>query len=274
MIPTKKIFTAAVAGACVLAVISGCKKTPVNNVETITTAPQPAAAPAPAAPAALVLATTAPLKKNIDAMPELANPTTPAQQKFNASMKSLDAAALSMLKDCKTYQRTVQPTMLGPGYVSVWVNESWDCGAYPAVGISVKVFDLNTGEAVDWSKLVQAAGVKTYSDTGADGKLGQPLAMIDPALMAMYLKDPDNAGDCQTAYSDANTQAFIIWPEAKTGTLKVEAFDLPHVVQACANDMTLTIDQAQKLGFNADFLKALATAHTLPGADKLASPGS
>jgi len=274
MIPAKKFFNAAVVGVCVLAVISGCKKTPVNNVETVTTVAQPVAAPAPAAPAALALASMPQLKKGIDAMPELASATTPAAQKINATMKSLDGTALSMLKDCKSYQRSVQPTMLGPGYLSVWVNESWECGAYPNVSISVKVFDLNTGDAVDWKKLVSSPGVKSYSDSGADGKQGAPLALVDPALMKMYLKDPDNAGDCQGAYGDANTQSFIVWPEAKTGTLKVEAFDLPHVTQACANDMTLTMDQAQKLGFNADFLKTVAAAHALSGADKLAAPGS
>jgi len=237
-------------------------------VETSTTASS--AAPAP--PAALQIVQAAQLKKGIDAMPELAGATTPAAQKINATMKSLDDQSLSMLKDCKTYQRSVQPTMLGPGYFSVWVNESWDCGAYPNVSISVKVFDLNTGDAVNWTKLVSAPGVKSYSDSGADGKQGAPLALVYPALKAMYLKDPDNAGECQTAYED--DQSFIIWPEAKTGTLKVEAFDLPHATQACANDMTLTMDQAQKLGFNADFLKAVTAAHALPGADKLAVPGS
>jgi len=271
MISDRKFFYAALASVCVLAMISGCKKT-AADAPAPTKAAQPMAIAAPPAPAALTMAAMTPLKKGIDAMPELTNPATPGQQKINATMKSLDAAALSMLKDCKTYQRSVQPTMLGPGYVSVWVNESWDCGAYPSVSISVKVFDLNTGDAVDWTKLVSATGVKSYSDSGADGKQGAPLALVDPALMKMYLKDPDNAGDCQTAYDD--NQSFIIWPEAKTGTLKVEAFDLPHVTQACANDMTLTMDQAQKLGFNADFLKAVAAAHALPGADKLAAPGS
>jgi len=177
-----------------------------------------------------------------------------------------------MLKDCKSYQRSVQPTMLGPGYFSVWVNENWECGAYPNVSISVRVFDLNTGEAVDWTKLVSGAGVKTYSDSGADGKQGAPLALVYPALKAIYLKDPDNAGDCQTAYDDE--QSFIIWPEAKSGMLQVQAFDLPHVTQACANTMALTPDQAKTLGFNADLLKALAAAHQQPGASKLAAPGN
>ncbi len=200
-------------------------------------------------------------------MPQLASASTPALAKINATLKGLDASALSMLNDCNSYQRSVQPTMLGPGYISIWVNESWDCGAYPNVSISVHVFDLNTGDAVNWTKLVSGAGVTTYSDTGADGKDGAPLALVYPALKAMYLKVPDNAGDCQTAYGD--DQSFIIWPEAKTGTLKVEAFDLPHATQACANDMTLTLDQAKTLGFNADFLNAVAAAHQQPGADKL-----
>jgi hypothetical protein len=256
MIPARKFFSVAVAGVCALVLVFGCKKT------------EAAALPvAPTVAAALQLAPSKPLKKGIDAMPELANPATPAQQKINAAMKSADAAALSMLKDCKSYKRSVQPTMLGPGYFSVWVNESWECSAYPNVSISVRLFDLNTGEAVDWSKLASGAGVKTYSDSGADGKQGAPLALVYPALKAMYLKDPDNAGECQTAYGD--DQAFMIWPEAKSGTLKVEAFDLPHVVQACANDMTLTIDQAKALGFNADFLNAVLAASKQPGADKL-----
>ena len=73
MIPAKKFFNAAVAGVCVLAVISGCKKTTVSNVETSTTASS--AAPAP--PAALQIVQAAQLKKGIDAMPELAGATTP-----------------------------------------------------------------------------------------------------------------------------------------------------------------------------------------------------
>src|SRR5580658_8166148 len=151
MIPAKKFKSAMVAGVCVLALILGCKKTAVAS------APPTAAASPAAAPAALALVASKPLKKGIDAMPELADASTPAAQKINAAMKSSDAAALSMLKDCKSYQRSAQPTMLGPGYFSVWVNESWDCGAYPNVSISVRVFDLNTGDAVDWTKLVQSA---------------------------------------------------------------------------------------------------------------------
>ncbi len=112
--------------------------------------------------------------------------------------------------------------------------------------------------------------MSSYSDTGADGKDGSPQALVYPALSALYMKDPANSGDCKNAYQDP--QSFILWPDAKSGTLIVEAFDLPHVAAACANDMTLTLDQAKSLGFNADFLAAVAAAHQLPGAAALTAP--
>jgi hypothetical protein len=269
MIPTKNFKSAMMAGVCMLALVLGCKKTTATNAATPAAA-SPAPAQTVAAPVALAPST--PLKKGIDAMPKLADTSTPAAQKINAAMKQSDAEALSSLKDCKSYTRSVQPTMLGPGYFSVWMNESWDCGAHPSVALSVTIFDLTTGDTVDWTKLVNSPGVKNYSDSGATGKLGQPQALIDPALYAAYMKwdsTQDGFSDCKDAFEDP--QSFIIWPEAKSGTLLVEPFDLPHVVQACANDMTLTLDQAKSLGFSQSFLDTVAAAHKQPGADKLSA---
>ena len=208
-------------------------------------------------------------------MPELADASTPTAQKINAAMRQWDARALSALKDCKSFTRWVQPTMLGPAYLSVWMNASWDCGAHPVVDLSALVFDLRTGEAVDWTKLVSSPGVKNDGDPGSVAQPGQPLALIDPALNAAYLQwdaTQDGFSECKDAFSDP--QAFTIWPEAKSGMLMVEPADLPHVVQACANDMALTADQARSLGFSADLLKALAAAHQQPGAEKLSSLGN
>jgi len=275
MNPAKIFFSLAVVGVCALALVSGCKKTTDSSAPAnVTVAPAAAPVAAPAAPAALQVVQGKQLKKGIDAMPELADASTPAAKKINAMMRQSDAAGLSMLKDCKSYTRTVQPTMLGPGYFSVWMNESWDCGAHPNVSLSVTLFDLSTGNAVDWTKLVNSPGVKNFGDTGADGQLGQPSALIDPALTAAYMKWDEAQGgfsDCKDAFQDE--QSFMIWPEAKSGMLMVEPFDLPHVVQACASDMPLTLDQAKKLGFNQTFLDAVAAAHQQPGAGKLASPG-
>jgi hypothetical protein len=209
------------------------------------------------------------LMKDIDAMPRIAAATTPALTQVNAMMDAIDKDAKDQRRQNKTFTRSVTVMMAGPGYLSVMLSDSWEGGAYPASQVHVVVLDLSTGKTVDWTKLVNAKGVKNYSDSGADGKLGQPQALIYPALLAMYLKDPDNAGDCQSAYGLFGPQSFMIYPDAKSGQLDVSAFDLPHVVQACMNDMMLTADQAKKLGFDQGLLDALAAAHQQPGADKL-----
>jgi hypothetical protein len=41
-----------------------------------------------------------------------------------------------------------------------------------------------------------------------------------------------------------------------------QPFDLPHVVQACANEINLTLDQARKLGFDESLLTAIQEAHS------------
>jgi len=266
MIPAKKFFYSMIAGVCVLAVISGCKKK-ADAPATVTQPTAPAQTVVPSAPAQLQLQTSKPIAKDVDALPRIANPVTDGQKKVNATLDQLDKGARSTMRQSQDYERSVTVTMAGPKYLSLAMGESWDGGAYPASMSSAIVFDLSTGQAVDWTKLVTGKGVKSYSDSGADGKLGKPLALIYPALMAMYMEDPDNGGECKDAYEDP--QSFMIYPDAKTGTLIVSAFDLPHVVQACMNDMTLTLDQAKKLGFNQGFLDAVAAAHAQPGSDKL-----
>ena len=256
------VVTATVAVA-VLAMLGGCKKKQADTIATPASAPVPVASALQLAPASL-------LKPNVAAMPQLASAPTAAMQQINATLKSWDKVALDALSDCKTFTKTVQPTMLGPAYVSVWVNEQSDCGAYPNTSIYVLVFDLNTGNTVDWTKLV--SGAKSYADTGADGKNGAPQAVLSPALTAAYTKwdsTQDGWSDCQGTF-DENT-SFIVWPEAKGGVLKVEPFDFPHAVQACANDFTLTLDQAKTLGFDAGFLNAVGAAHQQPGAAALAA---
>jgi len=202
-------------------------------------------------------------------MPRIAAATTPALMQVNATMDAIDKDGKDQRHQNKTFTRAVTVMMAGPGYLSVMLSDNWEGGAYPAVLVHVVVLDLSTGQTVDWTKLVKGAGVKNYSDSGADGKMGQPQALIYPALLAMYLKDPgtDSTGDCKDAYQDP--QSFMIYPDAKSGKLDVSAFDLPHVVQACANDVMLTPEQAKKLGFDQGLLDALAAAHAQPGSDKL-----
>jgi hypothetical protein len=260
----------AFASVALLVFAVGCKKTPSpQQPQALPSAP--VTSTAPAAPAALLLTSPPPLKKDVAAMPELAQASTPALQQINASLAKLDTQAKSMIKDCPSYSKMVRPTMLGPGYLSFWVNESSDCGAYPNVAISAFVFDLSTGHAVDWTKLVTGKGVSNYADSGADGKLGAPLALVYPALFAKYMQKDNPDADCHGALAPEvdSPQSFILWPEAKDGSVVVEPFDLPHVVQACANDIKLSATELKDLGFNQIFLNALAAAHQQPGSASL-----
>jgi hypothetical protein len=264
----------AFASAALLVLTTGCKKTSTpQQLQAAPSAPviAPAPALAPAAPAALQLTSPPPIKKDVATMPRLAQASTPALQQVNASLAKLDDQSRSMIKDCSSYSKTVTPTMLGPGYLSLWVNESSDCGAYPNVAISVFVFDLSTGQAVDWTKFVSGKGVSNYADSGADGKLGAPLAIIYPALFAKYMQKDHPDSDCRRALTaePGSPQSFILWPEAKDGSVVVEPFDLPHVVQACANDVHLSAEEMKSLGFSQGFLDALAAARQQPGAASL-----
>ena len=82
-------------------------------------------------------------------------------------------------------------------------------------------------------------------------------ALILPALQAASLAAAD--ADCKDAFQDP--QPFLIWPDAKRGILVAQSFDLPHVVQACANEVDLTVDLARKMGFSESLLGAIIQAH-------------
>lgn len=270
MIPTKKIFAAAVVSACMLAVISGCKKSTPNNEPASTAAPAAASAPAPTAPVTLALTQPPQLAKDVDAIPRLAVATTPALVRVNATIAAIDKDARDSRREDKTFTRSVWVTMAGPGYLSVLITDVWVTPLHPDSQMHVAVFDLSTGKAVDWTKLVRGADANAPPDGGPIDTMGEPNSITYPALLKMYIEDPqyqENSDYCKDVF-DAG-QPFTIYPDAKSGKLHVSAFNLPHVVQVCGYDMMLTADQAKKLGFDQGLLDALATAHQQPGASKL-----
>jgi hypothetical protein len=99
------------------------------------------------------------------------------------------------------------------------------------------------------------ANAKPFVDSIIDGtKVG---ALIVPALLPLTRAKAD--ADCKDAFQDP--RSYQLWPDAKSGTLIAEPFDLPHVVAACADDLALTLDQARKLGFDESVLTAIDQAH-------------
>jgi hypothetical protein len=217
------------------------------------------------------------LRKGADAWPLIANPSTPAQQRINATLTRLNQKLAESLKQCDAdyrdwakqvgsdttkdsgggWERTVRVTMTGPRFLSMVAADSQFCGgAYPNAESFAMVFDLDSGRPVNWMRLLAAsAKAGPHSDSMYDGTTVGTL--IVPALLAM---SKDKAGaDCKDTFEE--DQSYQLWPDAKTGTLFAEPFGMPHAVAACADDLALPIDQARKLGFDETVLNALDRAH-------------
>jgi hypothetical protein len=224
-----------------------------------------------------------PLRKGVDAWPLIVNPANPAEQKVNATLTRLnlsltkaltecDAAALADMKQSHTPQkdwpgalaedwsRKVEVTMQGPQFFSLVATDEYvHCGgAHPNSDTMAMVFDMTTGTPVNWLALVsKSVGASVFADAVSDGS--QIGALVLPALAQLNLDAASD--DCKDAFQDP--QSFQLWPDAKTGTLVAQAFDLPHAAADCAVQIPLTMEQARTLGFDENLLSSIDQAHRL-----------
>lgn len=219
------------------------------------------------------------LRKGVDAWPLIADPATPAARRVNEILARLNHRLAQSLHDCDAdYQswlkaagplpdgqnqipahwlRTIEVTMEGPRFLSLVASDETFCGgAHPNADRMAMVFDMATGAPVNWTEMVaKSTDASAYADSVSDGSTVG--ALVLPALEKMNLAAAD--ADCKDAFQDP--QSFLIWPDAKHGTLVAQPFDLPHAVQACAKEIDLTMDQAHKLGFDESLLAAIEEAH-------------
>lgn len=220
------------------------------------------------------------LRKGVDAWPLIANPSSPAEQHVNATLARLNKRLASTLQECDAnlrgsiketgqpangqdptagdWSRTVEVTMAGPRFLSIVATDETDCGgAHPDSDTMAMVFDMTTGAPVNWiGFLPKSASPSAITDSVSDGStMG---ALVLPVLEKMNLAAAD--AECKDAFLDP--QGFQLWPDAKHETLVAQPFDLPHVVQACANEINLTLDQARKVGFDETLLAAIRQAHS------------
>lgn len=219
------------------------------------------------------------LRKGVDAWPLIVSPDTPAAQRVNETLTRLNRQLVQSLHDCDAdyeswlkavghpedgqnqistdWLRTIKVTMGGPRFLSLVASDETFCGgAHPDSDVIAMVFDMTTGAPVDWTKMVAKSPVASVnSATLSDGSTTGTLVLL--ALQKINLAAAD--ADCKDAFQDP--QPFLMWPDAKRGTLVAQPCDLPHVVQACANEINLTMDQARKLGFDESLLTAIEQAH-------------
>lgn len=218
-------------------------------------------------------------RKGVDAWPLIVSPDTPAAQRVNDTLTQLNHQLAQSLHDCDAdyegwlkgvghsedgqnqisadWLRTIKVTMGGPRFLSLVATDETFCGgAHPDSDVIAMVFDMTTGAPVDWTKMVAKSPVASVNSTTlSDGKTTGTLIL--PALQKISLAAAD--ADCKDVFQ--GQQPFLMWPDAKRGTLVAQPCDLPHVVQACAIEIHLTMDHARKLGFDESLLTAIEQAH-------------
>lgn len=225
-------------------------------------------------------------RKGVDAWPLIVSPQTPEVKRVNAILAAMNRQTLASLRECdadsRNYQamsgrpksrvsvsgdwtRKVTITMNGPRFVSMIADETQVCtGAYPLNAFIPVVFDLKTGERIDW-KLLSPAGtsIDAVAEQSPDGTSSPGLYIS--SLMEMAVSRAD--GECKHAMQDFNDVGrnsnlpFVVWPDARRGLLMTKASGLPHVAQACEEKIGLTIAEARKLRFSEELLDNLERAN-------------
>ena len=213
-------------------------------------------------------------------MPVVADPADDAQRKINAAVKRLDATVRKAVAQClkdggkdADWERGVAVTMRGPRFLSYMISDDASCGGlHPNTSIMSIVYDLDTGQPVDWIKFLPPALIGSQAlAEGMDGT--RMVTLSSPLLRALYLtqyrprSDPEKktAADdeeCRDAVASAGDghPAMMAWLDADGDGLALQ-LDLPHVMQACADTLVIPVEALRALGAAPALADAIAAAH-------------
>lgn len=213
------------------------------------------------------------LMKGVSAFPRVKSGVAKdVAARINASLAKLDASVLKAARECKTtarfqpgpvddepWQRTVEVTMQGPGFLSIVAQDGMFCGgAHPDDGTLAMVYDLQTGRPVDWVKLLPAGARGVLSNSGDGATTG---VVEWGALAKLAVAHADK--DCKEAFAGGTPPTFSLWPDARTGAIMVGDDDLPHAMAPCKEAFAVSAVEARKLGVAAVMVDALEAAKAL-----------
>jgi hypothetical protein len=223
-----------------------------------------AAPPATAANAPPTLSRTPQLAKDAEGFPPLVG-ANPAIARINRALRAANAQRAKDIADCRrdappggyTWEQTVDAPLLGAHFVSFWTHGNQSCGgAHPNVVMEALVFDLSTGERVDWRKLLPAA-LRAAPDAPPP-----PDTIASPALTALFVAESENEGadaDCKEAFGQQEMN-FEFWPDAKAKGLAMRAANLLHWAEGpCSGPVTIPMATLKRLGFDASLIEDIAT---------------
>ena len=211
--------------------------------------------------------------------------------KINAALAKADARVEAAASECRDqakdagsldengggWERSVNVTWNGPGFLSFLVTDSYYCGgAYPSEESFPLVFDFATGSPVNWARYLPASLMgKATLESASDGtRLG---VVSSPALVKLYLGgyvsaanavatasdspalDAESVKECEDVITDSlQGQSFVIWPQANPVGLAVMPLGLPHAIAACGVAVVIPPAKLKSLGAKPAFLDALA----------------
>lgn len=217
-----------------------------------------------AADRAVQLRVPPPVRPGVASMPLIAGAADDAERRINAALRRLDRNVRKAVAECRSYtgrpgtwQRRVDATMRGPGYLSLLITDGSFCdGAHPSAGVMAIVYDLRTGAPVDWTRLLPAnlAGTVTLMQ-GGDGT--RMVTLASARLHALYLAgykavnaEADDQDRCREAVAQEGASAppaATAWLDAGQGGLGVQ-FGLPNVVQSCAAPVVIPAQTLREEG--------------------------
>ena len=244
-------------GALVALLMASCKPA----------ASTPKAAADPDAPTAASFVNTPGVSATVEAAPRLVGESS-AIRAINADLDAIDAASRENAAACEGggYSRTITQPMTGPGYVSYWISDDYECGGpYPSTGQIAVTYDLATGRRVDWTKAMPAWGLS--ADSLEDMPAGSVAILHSAAMADWYSRkmlastDQEWLADCREVFTPEalNGGGFKVWADAGNAGVSV-APELPHVVQACGEQASLSADDMRAAGVVPAMIEALAKA--------------
>ncbi len=210
------------------------------------------------------------VRPDVASMPLIADQADVAEISINAAVRRFDAAVGKAVDNCHrlngSWTRTIDAPMRGPGYLSFVIVDSTYCGsAYPSEATMSIVYDLRTGSPVDWTHLLPSSLTgKVALTEGVDGT--KMVTLASKHLFDLYMlgyHGGDDQSDCskeviRNAVGDG-PPAMMAWLDAKRGGLAVQ-FDLPHVVQACAQVVVIPVATLRAEGAQPALIDAIQAA--------------
>jgi hypothetical protein len=204
-------------------------------------------------------------------MPQIIDPVDAAETRINTAVSRFDATVRKAADDCKDmdgkpgdWERSIDVPMRGPGYISFVITDSTYCGgAHPNSSTMSIVYDLRTGNPVDWTQLLPASLTGTLAlQEGADGT--RMVTLTSQRLFDLYRAGYATAKagdpDCQQVIEDrSGPPAMMAWLDARTGGLAIE-FDLEHVVQACEEPVVVPLATLRAEGAQPALVDAIQRA--------------